>query len=74
MEAENFLFHHSSQGEVIEEICEVFPHVGVAVLAEAFIVETVDLRDLTRFMISTENSHSVLVADLETDEKGHGLH
>ena len=74
MEAENFLFHDSSQGEVIEEICEVFPHVGIAILAKTFIVETVDLGDLARFMISTENSDSILVADLETDKKSHGLH
>ena len=61
------------EGEVVKEVGEEFPNVGVAVLAQTFVVETVDLGDLTRFVISTEDRHAVAVADLHRDEEGDGL-
>jgi hypothetical protein len=64
MQAENFLFNYSSEREVIEEICEVFPDISISVLPQALIVETVDLGDLTGLVISTEYGDPILVADL----------
>ena len=31
------------QGQVIEELSELLPHVGVAVLAQALVIETVPI-------------------------------
>ena len=73
MQAENFLFNDSSEREVVEEICEVFPDISVSVLPQALIVETVDLGDLTGLVISTEYSDSILVADLKTHQEGDSL-
>lgn len=64
MKAEDLLFNDCSQREVVEQVSEVFPDVNVAVFAQAFIVETVDLCYLTRFMISSEYGDSILIADL----------
>lgn len=74
MEAEDLLFNYCCEGQVIEEVGEVFPHIGVSVLAEALVVETIDLGDLARLVVASEDGDSVLEADLQADEQGHGLY
>lgn len=73
MKAENFLFNDSGKRKVIKEVCEVFPNISVTVLPQALIIKTVDLCDLSRFVISTEYRDSILVADLEAHEKSDSL-
>ena len=36
-----------SQRKEVEEICKASPHIGVAIFAQAFVVEPVYLRDLS---------------------------
>jgi hypothetical protein len=73
VEAEDLVVDEGGQGEVIEEVSEVLPYAGVAILAETFIVEAVDLRDLAGFVISTEDRDSLGVSDFEGNEQGDGL-
>jgi hypothetical protein len=73
VETEYFLFNNSGKRQIVEEVREVFPHISITVFPEAFIVKTIDLSNLTRFMVSTKYSDSVLVANLEAHEKSHGL-
>jgi hypothetical protein len=47
MEAEDLVVDKSGKGEVIEEVCKVFPDIRIAIFSETFVVETVHLRDLT---------------------------
>jgi len=47
VQAEDLVVDQGSEREVVEEVCEVFPDVGVAVFAEALVVEAVDLGDLS---------------------------
>lgn len=73
VEAENLVVDESGQGKVIKEIGEVLPYVGVAVLAETFVVEAVDLSDLAGFVVSSQNRDSLGISDLEGDKEGDGL-
>jgi hypothetical protein len=41
MEAEDLVLDDSGKGQVVEQLSELFPHVGVAVLPQAFVVEAV---------------------------------
>jgi len=68
VEAKYLPVDQGSQRKVIEQISEVLPDIGVSVFSEAFIVESVDLGDLTRFMVTSEDSDSIFVPDLEGDE------
>lgn len=63
--------YQGSQGEIVKEICEVFPYVGVAILPEALIIETVNLRDLPALVVASENRNAFRVTDLE-EQKGDG--
>ena len=57
------------QGEVVEQVGEELPDVGVAVLAQALVVEAVHLRDLPTLVVPAQDRHAVAVAHLERDEE-----
>lgn len=67
------LLDQGGQGQVIKEICECLPDIGISVFAQALVVETIDLGDLARLVITTEDGDAVLIADLEGNEQGHSL-
>lgn len=73
MEAEDLVLNQGSQGEVVEEVGEYLPHVGVAVFAKAFVVEAVDLCDLARLVVASEDGDALGVSDFEGNEEGDGL-
>ena len=41
MEAENRVLNNCGEGQVVEELCEDLPDVGVTIFAEAFVIETI---------------------------------
>ena len=43
------------EGQVVEGIRQVLPHVRVAVFPQTLVEETVDLRDLPALVIASEN-------------------
>jgi len=47
VEAEDLVIDEGGEGEIIEEISEVFPNIRVPVLSKTFIVEAIHLCDLT---------------------------
>ena len=73
VQAEDLVVDEGRQGQVVEEVGEEFPDVGVAVFAQALVVEAVDLRDLAGFVVAAQDGDAVRVADFERDEQGDGL-
>lgn len=69
VKAENLVFDKSGEGEVVKEIGEIFPDIGVAVFAQTFVVKSIDLCNLAGFVVSTENSDTLGVTDLKADEE-----
>lgn len=53
MYAEYLVVNDGSKGKVVENLCAVAPHVHTTVLAQAFIVETVHLSDLTTLVVTS---------------------
>lgn len=66
--------NEGSQGKVVEQVGKVFPDVCIAVLAQAFIVESVHLGNLARLVVATKDGDSIAKAHLEGDEQRHRLH
>lgn len=69
----DLVLDESSEREIVEQIGEVPPYVGVSVLPQALVVEAVDLGDLTRFVVSSEDSNPIAVPQLHRDEESNGL-
>ena len=47
MEAEYLLFNDCSEREVVKEISEVLPDIGISIFPETLIVKSIDLSDLS---------------------------
>lgn len=73
METENRVLDESGQRQVIEEVGEVLPDVGSSVFTKALVIEAINLGDLSTLVVATEDSNSVLVANLQGDQKRNGL-
>jgi hypothetical protein len=73
VEAEDLIVNERGEGEVVEEIGEVFPNVGIAVFSETLVVEAIYLSDLTGFMITTENCDALGVSDFESNQESNSF-
>jgi hypothetical protein len=73
VEAEYLVVDKGSEGEVIEEVGEVLPYAGVAVLSETLIVKAVDLGNLAGFVVASEDGDALRVSDFESNEECDGL-
>lgn len=73
VEAEDLVVDESGERKIIEKIRKVLPHVCVAVLSEAFIVEAVHLGDLTRLVVATKDGDPLWVSDLQGYKESHGF-
>lgn len=74
VEAEDLIVDERGEGEVIEEVGEVFPNIRIAIFSKALIVEAVDLCDLTRFVIATEDRNALRVSDFESNKESDCLY
>ena len=74
MKAEDLVIDEGSERKIVEKVCKVLPDVGIAVFAKTLVVESVNLGDLTRFVVSSEDGDALGIADFEGNEEGDGLH
>ena len=54
MNAEYFIIDDSCESKVVEDFSAVSPHIHRAILPQAFIIEPINLRDLSAFMITSD--------------------
>ena len=63
----------SGEGEVVEKVRKIFPDICIAILSQALVIESVNLRDLTGLVVTTEDSDALRVANLERDKESYSL-
>lgn len=66
MDTEYLIVDQSCQSQVVKDLSAIAPHIDRAVLAQALIVEAIDLGDLSRLMISSNQGNSLRVSDLHS--------
>lgn len=54
-----------SERQVVKQVCKVLPDVGIAVLPQALVIEAVDLRDLPRLVVPSQDGDSLLETNLD---------
>lgn len=59
MNTKHFAVYNGGQREEIEDLATGFPYGSIAILGLTFLVEPVDLGDLSRLMVSPDQRDSV---------------
>ena len=72
--AEDLVVDYGRQADVVEHLGAVLPHRDRAVLAQALVVEAVDLSDLARLVVAPDERDAVRVAHFEREQQQEGLH
>jgi hypothetical protein len=73
VKAEDLVVDEGGKGEVVEEVCKVFPYIRIPIFSETFVVETVDLGDLTGFVVASEDCDALGVSNFESNEESNRL-
>ena len=60
----HLVVHQGGEGQVVEQVGEVLPHVGIAVLPQTLVVEAVHLSDLTRLVVPPQDRDALTVPHL----------
>lgn len=68
MDAKDLAFNNSGDAEVIKDVCAVLPRVSVAVFSDSFVVKTVGSRNLSRFVVSSEERDSVRIFEFQAHQ------
>lgn len=68
VQAEDLIIDQGSKRQVVKQICEVFPDIGVAIFPEALVIEAVHLGDLAGFVVPAEDGDTLGVSDLERNK------
>ena len=60
---------YRSQVQVVENLHAILPRIRISVLLHAFFVESIDLCDLARLMISSQKGDTIRVPGFQTKQK-----
>ena len=74
MHAEDSFLNEGGEGDVVENLGAISPHINRAVFPETFVVEAIDLRDLSTFVVASDERDAVRVSDFEGEQQQEGLH
>lgn len=69
MDTEDLLVDECSQWKEVHDLRAVAPHIHRAILAQAFIIETIHLGDLTTLMIASNQGNVLGVPNLEGEKE-----
>lgn len=64
MHTEDAIINGRGKSKIVEDLSAVAPDIQGAILSETFIVETINLRDLTAFVVPADEGDAVRVSDL----------
>lgn len=62
MHTEYLVVDHNAEGQIIEHVGEIMPHVGITVFAGTFGVEAVGLGNAARLMVAADKMNSFWIA------------
>jgi len=73
VQTENLIFDQGSQRKIVEQVSKHLPDIRSAIFSKALVIETINLSNLSTFVISSQNSDSIFVSAFEGNQKRHSL-
>ena len=74
MNAENFPFNHGCDRKIIENFCAVLPRIGISILSNRLIIESIYLGDLSGLVVSSKQRDVTWVLELKAEQELECLH
>jgi hypothetical protein len=68
MNTEYFSFDYGANTKIVKDLGAVFPWVGITVLSDSFIIETVYSSNLSSLVVSSQQCNVSWVLKLEAEE------
>ena len=70
VQGEDLAVDKGGEGEIVEQVRERFPHVGIPILSETLVIEAVHLSNLSRLVVSPKNSNPSRISHLGVTYEG----
>ena len=69
MDTEDLAFDHSSNSEVVEDLCAILPWICISIFSNSLIIETIHGSDLSSLMVSSKQGNMRWVLKLEAEQE-----
>ena len=73
METEDLSFYNSGHRYVVKEISEHFPYFLASKFLLTFLIESIDLSNSSRFMVSSGEVNTLGISDFQSNKKGYSF-
>lgn len=73
MKTEDLVVDEGGKRQIIEKICEALPDVGIAILSKTFIIEAVNLCNLTRLVVAAEDCDTLWIPNFQSHKECYSL-
>jgi hypothetical protein len=73
MNTKHFAIHDSTQSQKVKHLTTISPHTRTPIFPHTFIVETVDLGDLTRFVVPSDKGDAIWITNFQGEEEEKGF-
>jgi hypothetical protein len=74
MQTEDLSVDQCRKWKVVKEISKEIPHLRVSILPQALVIESVNLSDLSGFVIAAKNCYPISVSNLKKEFKFSNIH
>ena len=73
MEAEDLVAYHSGKWQIVKKLSKTAPNIRITIFTQTLVIKSVNLGDLSTFVVSAQNGYSVRISHFQGDEQRNGL-
>ena len=73
MKAEDLVAYHSGKWKIVKKLCKTAPNIRITIFTQTFVIKSVNLSNLSAFVVSAQNRYSIWIPHFQGDEQRNGL-
>src|SRR3569833_3399870 len=74
MDTEYLSFYYGTKAQIVKHLCAVHPGVGITVLSEGLIEESIHCRNLSSFVVSSQQCNESWILQFQAQQQLESLH